>query len=278
MTSPRSTSTHSASRSPSTPSGMAPRFLANLTTSSAIDFTWRVEVPEAITRWSATLVLPRTSISTTSLALISSTAARTAASSWSTEGGGSGSRGLRTCAWLLKEDSGVAGGKAGTGRLRGGLYRGQVAGPSWRPAGARAVGLGGAIQAMVEDVAGHRRRHHRLPLRIAGCDRRAHRGGGGRIERLPQREDAAIGGAGQRRRRIGPAPLPFGGQFRRQLAVDRLIAAAGHHQVRQRRQFAPPVAGRQRTEAVGAQQQGQRRIRAVQRAQFAQGVDGPRRA
>ena len=49
-TSPRSTSTHSASRSPSTPSGMTSSFLANFTTSSAIDFTWRVEVPEAMTR------------------------------------------------------------------------------------------------------------------------------------------------------------------------------------------------------------------------------------
>src|ERR1700754_167392 len=77
MMSPRSTSTHSASLWPSTPSGITPASLANLMTSSAMDFTWRAEVPDAMKRISAMEVLPRTSISRTSLALRSSRAATT---------------------------------------------------------------------------------------------------------------------------------------------------------------------------------------------------------
>src|ERR1700754_2134201 len=74
---PRSTSPHSASVWPSTPNGITPASLANLMTSSAIDFTWRAEVPDAMKRISAMEVLPRTSISRTSLALRSSSAATT---------------------------------------------------------------------------------------------------------------------------------------------------------------------------------------------------------
>src|SRR5690606_5698598 len=74
MTSPRSTSTHSPSRSPSTPIGGRPRRLAWRTTSSAIDLTCRLEVPLATTRVSATEVLPRTSIAFTSRAFMSSRA------------------------------------------------------------------------------------------------------------------------------------------------------------------------------------------------------------
>src|SRR6185312_4197743 len=62
---------------PSTPSGIMPAFLTNLTTSSASDFTCRVEVPLATKRISAMEVLPRTSISCTSLAFNSSSAAST---------------------------------------------------------------------------------------------------------------------------------------------------------------------------------------------------------
>src|SRR6185437_4129895 len=76
-TSPRSTSTHSPSCSPSTPNGITPAFLAYLATSSARDLTWRAEVPEAMTSRSAMEVLPRTSISRTSLAFSSSSASMT---------------------------------------------------------------------------------------------------------------------------------------------------------------------------------------------------------
>src|SRR5689334_12904784 len=83
--SPRSTSTHSASRWPSTPIGGRPAFLAFLTTSSAIDFTCRDEVPLATTRRSVTELLSRTSISRTSRAFRSSSAASTIARSGSAD-------------------------------------------------------------------------------------------------------------------------------------------------------------------------------------------------
>src|SRR6478736_4008889 len=84
---------------------MTPQFLANLTTSSAIDFTWRVEVPETTTRKSAVEVLPRTSISTASLAFISSSAACTCASRASGVGAGTGIRVLMTWTLLVKSNT-----------------------------------------------------------------------------------------------------------------------------------------------------------------------------
>src|SRR3546814_8040414 len=101
-TSPRSTSTHSASRSHSTRSGCQSSFLAWRTTSAAIALTCRLEVPEATTMKSQTLVLPWTSISTTSLPLRSASAARTVSTRASADGGGSGRRVLMTCAVLVK--------------------------------------------------------------------------------------------------------------------------------------------------------------------------------
>src|SRR5690606_29857784 len=202
ITSPRSTSTHSASRSPSTPSGIAPRFLANLTTSSAIDLTWRVEVPEAITRWSATLVLPRTSISTTSLALISSTALRTAASSASTGGGGSGRRGLMTWAWLLK---GRLGRRCGKDEA---IIRAQSCGPYSRArlACGRRIGTGTCpVQPFGLDLRGHGGGQPAAPGRGAAGDRLAHGGGRLRAQRLAQMVGKPGRHRGQLHRRLLPA-------------------------------------------------------------------------
>src|SRR6187549_3599294 len=117
MTSARSTSTHSASRSPSTPSGCTPHFLANLTTSSAIDLTCRVEVPDTTTRKSAMLVLPRTSISTASLAFISASAAWTCFRRASGVGAGVGILVLMTWAWVAKRAPRIAAGQPHRGEL-----------------------------------------------------------------------------------------------------------------------------------------------------------------
>jgi hypothetical protein len=62
---------------PSTPSGLWPLSLHFSTTFSATDRTCRSDVPLAITMLSAMLVRPRTSITTTSRAFMSSRASST---------------------------------------------------------------------------------------------------------------------------------------------------------------------------------------------------------
>src|SRR5215472_6716280 len=78
MRSCRSTSTHSPSRAPSVPSGRNPAALAFSTTRSAIERTWRSELPDAMTIVSAMSVSPRTSRTLTLAAFISSSAVVTA--------------------------------------------------------------------------------------------------------------------------------------------------------------------------------------------------------
>src|SRR5215469_10219430 len=74
----RSTSTHSPSRAPSVPSGRKPAALAFSTTRSAIERTWRSELPDAMTIVSAMSVRPRTSSTLTFTAFMSSSAVVTA--------------------------------------------------------------------------------------------------------------------------------------------------------------------------------------------------------
>src|SRR5690606_27790796 len=251
-TSPRSTSTHSASVSPSTPSGCTSSFLAKRTTSSAIDLTWRLEVPEATTMKSVTLLLPRTSISTMSLALSSSTAPWTASSSFSMGGGGLGNWVLMTWAWVVK---GVR--------------------VSWKSAAIitapRSWPCHGSIEAVALDVAGHGRRHQVAPG-LPGGDAGADGGGRLRMQGLAQPEHLA-------RRRLlqftrGPCLASLQGflQSGRQAFV---AVAAGDHEMGQTEQLPPCLPGRQASEAVGAHQQRHRDGIADFRAQAAQGVDAP---
>ncbi|KAG1601035.1 hypothetical protein G6F46_013981 [Rhizopus delemar] len=113
-------------------------FLAKRTTSSAIDLTWRVEVPETT--------------------IMSSVAWRTLASSSGTDGGGLGRSTLMVWGWvwLLKVD-----------RLdkRGGDYTGK---PQLRHSR-----RGGAVQPVDGNVVGHGGRQQRTPG-PAGGDLRAH--------------------------------------------------------------------------------------------------------
>src|SRR4029077_16303461 len=74
----RSTRTHSPSRAPSVPSGRKPTALAFSTTRSAIERTWRSELPDAMTIVSAMSVSPRTSRTLTFTAFMSSSAVVTA--------------------------------------------------------------------------------------------------------------------------------------------------------------------------------------------------------
>src|SRR5215472_11461069 len=74
MRSCRSTSTHSPSRAPSVPSGRNPAALAFSTTRSAIERTWRSELPDAMTIVSAMSVSTRTSRTLTLTAFMSSSA------------------------------------------------------------------------------------------------------------------------------------------------------------------------------------------------------------
>src|SRR5215469_1380022 len=78
MRSCRSTSTHSPSRAPSVPIGRKPASLAFSTTRSAIERTWRSELPDAMTSVSAMSVSPRTSRTLTFTAFMSSSAVVTA--------------------------------------------------------------------------------------------------------------------------------------------------------------------------------------------------------
>src|SRR5690606_30422908 len=221
-TSPRSTSTHSASVSPSTPSGCTSSFLAKRTTSSAIDLTWRLEVPEATIMKSVTLLLPRTSISTMSLALSSSTAPWTASSSFSMGGGGLGNWVLMTWAWVVK---GVR--------------------ASWKSAaiitGARSRPCHGSIKGMGLDVIGHRRRQQLAP-RLAGGDAGADGGGRMRMQGLVEPQHLAGRRPLQVCRAHGLAPLERLLQSGRQAIV---AIAAGDHEMGQCKQLAPGFPGRQ---------------------------------
>src|SRR5690606_29365394 len=215
-TSPRSTSTHSASVSPSTPSGCTSSFLAKRTTSSAIDLTWRLEVPEATIMKSVTLLLPRTSISTMSLALSSSTAPWTASSSFSMGGGGLGNWVLMTWAWVVK------------GVRAGGTSDGIVTGARPRP-------CHGAIQAMGLDVVGHRRRHQ-VARGLAGGDPGAEGGGRMRMQGLAQPQHLA----GRRVRQFTRGPRHATLQCLLQRGRQAVVAVAtGDHEMGQCEQFAP---------------------------------------
>src|SRR5688572_12596048 len=93
------------------------------------------------------LVLPRTSISTASFAFISSRAACTCVRRDSGVGAGTGIRVLMTWALLVKS-------RARNRRMPvPPLYRAARAGP---------------VQALVDDVAGHRDRHHPTPVATLG--------------------------------------------------------------------------------------------------------------
>src|SRR4249919_2201589 len=223
MTSPRSTRTHSASRSPSTPSGITPHFFANCTASSAQDFTWRVEVPEAITRKSAMLVLPRTSISTTSFAFISSSAACTCASRASGVGAGTGIRVLMTWALLVKL------------RSRGRRMPVWTLYPRART---------GPVQAVAADVARHRRRQHPFPVAAPG-DAPAHLRRRFLAQGADRQRRVAPRGAVGERPRFAPARRQFLVHLRRRLLQPRRVRArAGAFGAEHVREFedAPPLA------------------------------------
>src|SRR6476619_7547342 len=186
-----------------------------------------------MTRWSVTLVLPRTSISTTSFALSSSTALRTCWRRTSAGGGGLGRRVLMTCAAVVK---------GSWARWRRWDYTRRS-----RPAGVKpsASRVQASVKLRLADECGHRRRHPVLPARIFGGD--AATQFGGRLR--PLRAEAEFGEAtGRQRMQLrGQAPA------RREFGVDRgctrgqggLVdggaGAVDREHVAQFEQFAPAV-------------------------------------
>src|SRR3546814_2422821 len=80
-------------------------------------------------------------------------------------------------------------------------------------------------------------------------------------------------GLAQRLGRGAPAAVQRGGQFGAQVAVERASGALRNDEMGVVEQLAPAVPVRQANEAVGADQQRDRRVAAEFRAQFQQRVD-----
>src|SRR4249919_1447295 len=206
------------------------------------------------------LVLPRTSISTASLAFISSSAAWTCLSSASGVGAGLGILVLMTWAWLVNAMSrwrrgDRVGGEEPAGPNRRGLYPCRV-------------------QTLLADVFGDQRRQ---PATIAApsCQRAPDRAGRSGMQRHRQPIKAACRLIRQRRRLITPAPRAHLREIAVQI-VEGVARPGRDHEMAELEQRAPVVPGRELAEGIVADQPGQRCFRRQLAAQFAQGVDGVR--